>query len=48
MVQGLLTPAFRPGIKGCENQWGFSPKNRKGYDFIKNMDLKEMRAKARA
>jgi hypothetical protein len=35
MVQGLLTLAFRPGIKGCENQWGFSPKLKKGNDFIK-------------
>jgi hypothetical protein len=35
MVQGLLTPAFRPGIKGCENQWGFSPKDKNGYEFMK-------------
>jgi hypothetical protein len=40
MVQGLLTPAFRPGIEGRENQWGFSPKHKKGYDFLKKMDLK--------
>jgi hypothetical protein len=46
-LQGLLTPAFRPGIKGRENQWGFSPKHKKGYDFMKKMDLKGLWAKAR-
>jgi hypothetical protein len=40
MGQGLLTPAFRPGIKGRENQWGFSPKHKKGYDFMKKYGFK--------
>jgi hypothetical protein len=40
MVQGLLTPAFRPGIKGRENQWGFSPKHNKSYDFMKKYGFK--------
>jgi hypothetical protein len=31
----LLTPAFRPGIEGYANQWGFSPKHRKGFEFMK-------------
>ncbi len=38
-VQGLLTPAFRPGIKGCESRWGFCPKHKKGYDFMKEYRL---------
>jgi hypothetical protein len=40
MVQGLLTPAFRPGIKGRKNQWGLSPKHKKGFDFMKKYGFK--------
>ncbi len=35
MVQGLLTPAFRPGIKGRESHRGLSNKKKKGFDFMK-------------
>jgi hypothetical protein len=35
MGQELLTPAFRPGSKERESRWGFSPKHKKGFDFMK-------------
>jgi hypothetical protein len=35
MGQGLQTPAFRPGIKVRESHWGFRPKHKKGFDFMK-------------
>jgi hypothetical protein len=40
MGQALLTPAFRPGIKGRESHRGLSPKQNEGFDFMKKYRFK--------